>query len=258
MQLIKQEVSHPTFGKGIITEFTENIITISFSECEKRFIYPCAFETFLTLKDSELQKEINKTIKKENDIKQTKKQLIQGKQQQIQKIKNLKITPNSQAVFDIKSECKDEVFSSWEVSTGVHLSGNSKGQPRIPVRLKPNTACILTECKAGMPEESRRIIGAFMVKESFFGEMCKEGIIEGHDRFKIELSDDKSLLFWDYFPKTTKLQRWGNNSFKYFANADVQHILCDIKKAFSEDKQKDTIDEFYQYFCIINRLSEKI
>ena len=58
-QLLGQPVKHTSFGKGIITEVSSKIVTISFAQGEKRFLYPDAFSTFLTLKDTAKQKEIN-------------------------------------------------------------------------------------------------------------------------------------------------------------------------------------------------------
>lgn len=58
-QLLGQPVKHIAFGKGIITDVTSKIVTIHFSQGEKKFLYPQAFSKFLTLKDTEKQKEIN-------------------------------------------------------------------------------------------------------------------------------------------------------------------------------------------------------
>ena len=55
-QLLGQPVKHISFGKGIITNVSDQIVTVHFPEGEKRFLYPEAFSAFLTLKDEEKQK----------------------------------------------------------------------------------------------------------------------------------------------------------------------------------------------------------
>lgn len=43
MQLIGQPIKHVTFGKGVVTDWNGNVITVCFSAGEKKFIYPDAF-----------------------------------------------------------------------------------------------------------------------------------------------------------------------------------------------------------------------
>ena len=50
MQLIGQSIKHVTFGKGVVTDWNGNVITVCFSAGEKKFIYPDAFSNFLILK----------------------------------------------------------------------------------------------------------------------------------------------------------------------------------------------------------------
>lgn len=50
MQLIGQPIKHVTFGKGVVTDWNGNVITVCFSAGEKKFIYPDAFSNFLILK----------------------------------------------------------------------------------------------------------------------------------------------------------------------------------------------------------------
>ena len=44
---------------------------------------------------------------------------------------SLKISPRAQAAFDIKTEQKEDLFTTWSVSTGYYISGSSKGEPQI-------------------------------------------------------------------------------------------------------------------------------
>ncbi|MEG1687585.1 MAG: hypothetical protein RR276_06865 [Angelakisella sp.] len=236
-----------------MTALANDMVTVCFALGDKKFIYPEAFMQFLTLKDESTQHEICKMLQQQKREKEAEQRCAQAKQEQLLNMSNLKITPNSQAAFDLKADTKAQVLLSWVISTGHYLSGSSKGSPRIPDRLKPNSACLLTECPKGMPEKSRRIVGVFMVQENFLGSNCKDGQIEGHERYRVALNEDETILFWDYFEKTDQLQRWGNTVFKYFTNENVLKILLDIRKLLYNSERQVIADEFYQYFCKINR-----
>lgn len=253
MNLIGQSIQHKAFGNGVIIDLTDNIITICFSKGEKKFIYPDAFSSYLTLKDNSMQSTIHKILRKKKKAENAKKQEIQQERERIERINKLKITPNSHAAFNISADRKNLVFSSWTLSTGCYLSGNSKGKPRIPNRLKPNSLCILTECTNEMKENDRRIIGVSMVKDNFYGKLCKDGLIESHPLYRIALKEEESLPFWSYIKAETP-QRWGNIVFKYFSNESMQQILSDISISLNKPKEKELANEFYQYFCKINRL----
>jgi len=58
MNLTNKKVNHRQFGDGTVTEQTPSTVTVQFPKKygEKRFVYPSAFESFLTLK-SKVQKE---------------------------------------------------------------------------------------------------------------------------------------------------------------------------------------------------------
>ena len=59
MQLIGQAIRHETFGKGIVTGWNRNILTVCFPGGDKRFLYPYAFARLhLTLRNQEMQAEI--------------------------------------------------------------------------------------------------------------------------------------------------------------------------------------------------------
>jgi len=64
LNILDGEVSHKIFGAGTVIAQKENIVKVRFSEDygEKRFQYPAAFGSFLTLTDSELRKEVDKEL----------------------------------------------------------------------------------------------------------------------------------------------------------------------------------------------------
>ncbi len=255
-QLLGQPVNHTTFGEGIITNVSSTYVTIHFSQGDKQFIYPEAFSKFLTLKDRVKQKEVNvKYIKMLKEEEAVQKKECEEKDR-LRQIRAIKITPNSQAAFNIAPAEKKSVIECGRVSTGCYLSGYFKGESRIPNKLKPNSVCLLTGLPKGKEEKNRRIYGAFMVRDDFWGERCKNGIVEGHNKYRIYLPSDINLSYWDYFEHGDNLPSWGNVPFKYFANSTMQKILLDMINLLVATKQESDAKEFYQYFCIINRLPE--
>ncbi len=52
------EVNHKSFGKGVVIFQQGKYITVQFDAVKKVFVYPDAFETFLTLADGTVPNEI--------------------------------------------------------------------------------------------------------------------------------------------------------------------------------------------------------
>ena len=166
-----------------------------------------------------------------------------------------KVTPYSQAAFDIPWKEAKAAAEADAVSTGFYLSGYSKDRPRIPSRLKPNSACLLTTLETGCEEKERRILGAFMVRDDFWGAYCREGMIRAHDRYKLYLPSGSMLPYWNYFEQEEFVPRWGKVVFKYFSSRVMQRILLDMCGVMDGTDQGETAAEFCDYFCAINRLS---
>ena len=257
MQLIGQPIKHGAFGKGIVTGWNETTITICFSAGEKKFIYPDAFSKFLHLKNASMQKAVQELLNKREAAKEAERQTLQELRERNQLLQNLKISPQSQAVFNIKPDQYEELFSTWAVSTGCYLSGYSKGEPRIPERLKPNSMCLLTECAAEQSEKERRIIGAFMVEEDFLGSHCRDGVILAHPVHRLQLQPENQILFWPYVVQEPEKQRWGSTALKYMTNKTGERILFDIKEQLLCDGSRECAENFYQYYCKWNRLQPK-
>ena len=70
MVLENLEVLHVKFGKGVIISKNDNYITVGFDTCQKTFVYPDAFEKFLTLADGTVSEDIKQEIASSNDRKQ--------------------------------------------------------------------------------------------------------------------------------------------------------------------------------------------
>lgn len=63
MNLKGQTIHHRIFGQGQVTSHTEGYLTVRFPDGEKEFVFPTAFESFLSVEDQALQKEIRKLVK---------------------------------------------------------------------------------------------------------------------------------------------------------------------------------------------------
>lgn len=246
MDLIGQTIRHRTFGAGVVTGQAEDTVTVLFRDNERKFIYPDAFVGFLVLKDRETQKEIEKHIRERDAAILAAKQAGEAEREKRRRLLNFSITANSHAVFNIPPEKVGETAGVCRVSTGTYLSGGSKGLPRVPERMKPNSVCLLTVRPAGREERERRIVGAFMVRDDFFGEDAADGVIEGHPLHRVILPERDRPLFWEYTGPDAP-PRWGNTSFKYCSEDTAGRILADMAELTRDA-------EFYRYFCKINRL----
>ncbi len=73
------EVNHKTLGKGVVASLDGKYITVKFDTCQKIFVYPDVFETFLTLADGSVPDEIKALIDASNAAKQV---IIDKKQEE--------------------------------------------------------------------------------------------------------------------------------------------------------------------------------
>lgn len=257
MNIIGQPIQHKTFGSGIVTAFTGEIITVCFQDSEKKFIYPDAFKNFLALKDQKIQQSIERRIEDREAAIQQKNQMEQAERDRRQKLLNFKVAANSHAVFNILPEQAEQVCKTYTVSTGKYLSGYSKGQPRIANRMKPNSVCLLTECANGQAEKKRKIIGAFMVRKDFFGADVHDGVIEGDPQYRLLVPAGCQMLFWKYVNQDMP-PRWGNATFKYCSGDAINQILSNLVEIFKTTAQKESAINFYRYFCKTNSLRSLI
>lgn len=258
MQVIGETISHAIFGEGIISEKTDRMITVTFSVGKKKFLFPDAFENHLVLKSEKKQRQVDRMVDTLAMERREEEAIQSRRRRHYERIWKLKIAPNSQAAFGFLRNTAEQVFSTWTLSTGYYLSGNSKGLPRIPQRMHLNTACLLTECPEGEPEENRKILGVCMVREDFDGRQCRDGIIHSHDRYRIRLEESEELPFWKYFSAGASGCRWGNAEISYFSNRTMQRILKDIQKHAVSPEKQQLAEEFYQYFILVNKLPETI
>ena len=60
--MLGRKVKHKVFGCGTITELTSAYLTVNFGDSEKKFVYPDAFEKYLTSTDSKFMEQVHKDI----------------------------------------------------------------------------------------------------------------------------------------------------------------------------------------------------
>lgn len=265
MNLINEEITHKVFGEGNIVDHEDSIITIDFNEEIKKFVYPDAFEEFITLNDQGTAKSFKKFfLKREAEEKILEKKLEEEKEQQMleqqrkEKLKNHKIHESSQVVFWLDEEEQQNIFTEWQVSTGLVQSGKNEGQPNRATRLRPNSASILTARESNQPETERRILGLYLVNEMYSGNLDDEGIVSSHSEFRIELTTEEAekMLFWNYYINKSYPHRttWNSGKYRYFDNEWTAQILKDIIALRTNEEQIQEAEKFLEHFCQINAL----
>lgn len=265
MNLINKEITHKVFGKGHIVELNDSIITIDFNEDVKKFVYPDAFRTFITLNDKDAAKSLEKVLLKEEakmavqkKKREEEKERLAAEQRLREKMKNHKIHESSQIVFWLDEEEQENIFTDWQVFTGRVQSGKSKGEPNRAVRLRPNSASLLTARESDQEETERRILGIYMVNETFFGNQSEDGIVPSHTKFKIELTEQEAekMLFWNYYINKNYPHRtaWNSGKYRYFDNVWTAQILKDIIALKTDEEEIKHAKAFFEYFCQMNAI----
>ena len=164
----------------------------------------------------------------------------------------MKIPPKSQAAFDATTEQLERYREEGALFTGCVLSGPSRGKPRVPRAIKPNTACLLTARPDGGGEEQRQILGAFMVRDDFWGDRCADGLVRAHDRYRIMLPEP--MPFWAFLDGEEQRRTWGNVPFRIFSNQAMRTILREMRGRLEGTPQAGEASAFYAYFCEMNQM----
>ena len=251
MELIGQAVTHEVFGTGVITGQDRQTMTVRFPAGNKVFLYPDAFSSFLVAQDPELQDRILGRLHDRDEARLAKERAELEQWEKEAALRNRKIPARSQGGFDIAPAELDEALNLWQVTTGTYLSGLSKGEPRIPDRMGPNSLCLMTVRPEGGSEHDRRIVGLFMPPDDFDGAACEDGVIPAHPDYRLKLEPDQQPLFWPYITTVTSKQKWGNTVFKYLPNEVAEQILRDLRNRLTGQAE---IQKFYEYFCTCNHL----
>lgn len=265
MNLVNEMITHKVFGKGQIIEQDDAFITIDFEEDTKKFVYPDALGNFIHLKDQKVAKSLEKILIQTKKEKQLREQELEEEQRQLaeeayrrERLKNLKIHESSQIVFWLDEEEQTNVFEDWTVFTGEVQSGKNKGKPNIVARLRPNSSALLTVREADQEETERKVIGLYMVPETFSGDDNEDGMIEAHDMYRIKLTDTEAekILFWNYYLNKNYPHRttWNSGKYRYFDNVITAQILKDIITLKTDEDEIKQAEDFLNYFSEMNLL----
>lgn len=269
MNLVDKQVTHKVFGNGRVVQYDDFYILIDFPTGNKKFVFPDAFETYLTLIDQKAAGFVNKLVQEKNkkraerDEKLRKLEALQyEKQQRLLEDERVaqkrKINPRSQSVFWCKPDELSRVFSEWSVFTGTIKSGQRKGEPNHLAQIKQNSACLLTARDAEMPENNRYILGVFMVSENYNATQYTDGYIPAHSKYRLRLSEQESkkMLFWNYYINKRYPHRmtWNTGRHRYFDNKWMAQILKDIVSLKNVPQEQEHIQSFLKYFCHLNRI----
>ena len=269
MDLIDKRVTHKSFGEGNIVDQDDSFITISFKTVNKKFIYPDAFGEFLQLEDRTAAKSLRKVITKieaaqeiEDKKKEEEKEQRILEQKRINEhkklMKNHKLHPSSQIVFWLDEEDQANIFTEWQVSTGDIKSGKNIGEPNKPVRLHQNSAALLTVRDGDEAEEDRRILGLYMVHETFIGKLCDDGIVPAHSEFRIQLTEQEAekMVFWNYYINKNYPHRmtWNTGKYRYYDNIWTAQIIKDIISLKNDPEEIKQAEDFLEHFCRMNVL----
>ena len=272
MDLTNKQVTHKSFGKGNVVECTDSYIEIHFSSGNKRFVFPDAIGTYLKLADQRVSnliqrmKEKNEKERMDEALEVEKKKDIEAKEQKRslereKLIKSHKLFPSSQAAFWCDRQDLDKVFTEWRVFTGVRKSGVKEGQPNRLIRMRQNSACLITERGPDMPEKDRRIAGVYMVSDTFIGKLCKDGYIPAHPKYRLRFSEEESekLLFWNYYrnEKYPRNMTWNTGNYRYLDNVSMAQILQDVVSLKKSPEEREYAQRFFEYFCRMNRIVER-
>lgn len=270
MDLLNEQVKHESFGEGSVIGYDDSYVEVRFPLGVKKFVFPDVFGTYLSLVDPKVAKRVAKIkqdVEKERhaeELRLEKKRAAEAaKQQRLLErerlIRNHKLSPVSQVVFWLDDEEQDKVFSEGRVFTGRKKSGKDAGQPNRLVRLHHNSGCLITAREPDVPEEERRIVGLFMVDESFIGRLCDDGYIPAHEEYQLRLSEEESkkLLFWNYYSnkRYPNSMTWNSGRHRYFDNEWMAQILQDIVAMKRGSKEEKLAKDMFEYFCEVNRLT---
>lgn len=270
MDLVNEQVTHKSFGKGSVVGYDGSYVEVRFPLGVKKFVFPDVFGTHLLLADTKLAKRIDgmkKQIEKERKREEAELEAVriaeEAERQQILEreklLKNHKLTPVSQVVFWCDEDEQARVFSEWRVFTGLRKSGANEGQPNRLVRLHQNSGCLITEREPHAPEEERRVVGLFMVGESFIGKLCEDGYIPAHTKYRLQLSqaESRQLPFWNYYinERYPGNMTWNSGKHRYFDNVWMAQILQDIVRLKKGSDDHALAQSFLEHFCEMNRLN---
>jgi 3-methyladenine DNA glycosylase/8-oxoguanine DNA glycosylase len=72
----------------------------------------------------------------------------------------------------------------------------------------------------------------------------------------IQKDEAQKMLFWNYYKNKNAPDRiaWGQGLYRYISDEQAANILRDIAKLKSGSPDEELAQEFFEYFCKINKI----
>ena len=249
MDINGQILAHHTYGQGIVTAFDGRTVTVCFAQGEKTFLFPDAFARHLRLKDDTLQRSVQTLLTTRTRERDEALRLHAQQARHQLRLRDYRPLKNGHAVFDLG---QPDTLERWQASTGVYAAGPARGLPRRAERLRPNSACLLTALPAGASESERQLLGLFMVRPDFFGDLCPDGTVESHPQHRLRPAEPIPL--WSVLEEEPP-RRWGAVPFRYISTEAVERLLERLAEdAAGDEARSAAVSGLRQYFRRLNRL----
>ena len=267
MNLIDRQVLHKEFGNGKIVEHTASCVGILFSSGVKKFLFPEAFGAYLKLIDKTTAEAVERySLSKQEEAEAqrqaqmpalqppTKPRRKPAKRKELLKT----VTPDSNVAYRFNSSQAEEILNQWSIP-----SNNDKKAPNrgYPARLHRYSVCLITALDEGEPEQQRKIVGAFMLKEDPGRKDTDDRPISAHAKYRVCFSarEVQSLLYWDFFvsEKSPDQMTWTGGKQRYVDNLRIAQILKEAAAIKEDPTEKESAERFYLHFCKTNRVDAK-
>ena len=122
MNLINMKVSHKIFGDGIIIAREDSYITVKFSNDEKKFIYPNAFDGYLSTENTEFNNKVKEDIEAVKRLEEEEKEKLAKKEKE--KLKEVSIKEE-------KKERKIKVYPRENIAFKCNYCDGGKSDKEI-------------------------------------------------------------------------------------------------------------------------------
>lgn len=261
MDIINKTVRHRVFGVGTVCGLEENVVSVRFGGAVRRFLFPDAFRDFLSMTEQQDIRRVDSLLEALDADARVQRDRARREAERRRLLRRLPLNTSAQAAFGFLHNDIREAAADWRLNTGRFRSGYNRGKPRVPARLYPNSACLLTCRPENAPESARVIWGACMVPESFIGPECADGLIPAHAKYRLLLTEAERgrLRFWDYISGGDASERkWGPVEFRYFPNVTMARILRDMHILLRGTDRQALCGEFLDYFCALNKVSARL
>lgn len=153
---------------------------------------------------------------------------------------------------------ESQMLNNWTAFAGIVQTGERKGTPMKLNQVQANSLCVLTTREPNMPENARYIFAAFLVDETYEGDLREAGYVSTKSEYKIKLSaqEAKGLLFWNYHANDNKPKdpAWNSGLHRYFEDDEAAQILKDIALIKKGKKDEELANRFLKHFCLINKV----